>query len=81
MLATQDFYSMFDHFSKLCFLGLIQKEKVETDCEKGAQLALQPTRLQLNDDPPSIMIMKFTQTIHYMYFPLSCYYIHIMLLI
>ena len=66
-------------FLKL-YQGLIQKEKVHIDCEKGAQVNIlankMATQWWLN-----IIVKESKQTLHNIYFLFSCCYVHIMFLI
>ena len=59
--------------------GLIQKEKVDIDDEKGAQISIVAKHF-VTQVWSEIMIMKYKQAIHYFRFLFS-YYVYIMLLI
>ena len=60
------------------YQGLIEKEKVHIDCEKGAQISILANKIATQWW--SIIIKESKQTIHYMCCSFSCYYVHIMLL-
>ena len=55
--------------------GLIQKEKVDIDGEKGAIVAKEIVTQGWTE----IMIMKYKQALLYICFLFSCYYAYIML--
>ena len=60
--------------------GLIQKEKVCIHCEKGAQLNILASKIA-TQWWPNIIIKQSKQTIRYIYFLFSRYYVRIMLVI
>ena len=60
--------------------GLLQKEKVHIDCEKRAQISILANKIA-TQWWPNINIKESKQTIRYIYFLFSRYYVHITLLI
>ena len=60
--------------------GLIQKEKVDIDGEKGAQISDVAKKI-VTHGWSEIMIMKYKKAIHYICFLFSLHYVYIMLLI
>ena len=63
-----------------CRQGLMQKDKVHIDCEKGAQISILASKIA-TQWWPSIIIEESKQTIQCIYFLFSRYYVHIMLVI
>ena len=59
---------------------LIQKEKGHIICEKVIQINILANKIATKWWP-NIIIKEAKQTMHYIYFLFSCYYVHIMLLI
>ena len=72
---------MLKQFSAMCksYQGIIQKEKVHIDFEKGAQISILANKIE-TEWWPNITIKGSKKTIHYIYFLFSQYYIRIMLL-
>ena len=66
--------------SRLSYQGLIQKEKVDINCEKGAQIRVVAKNI-VTQGWSNIMVMKHKEAIHYICFSLSCHYVYIMLLV
>ena len=60
--------------------GLLQKEKVHIDCENGTQINILASKIA-TQWWHNIIIKEFKQTICYICFLFSCYYVHIMLVI
>ena len=56
------------------------KEKVHIDCEKVAQVSILTNKIE-TQWWPNIIIKESKQTLHYIYFLFSRYYVDIMLLI
>ena len=59
---------------------LIQAEKVQIDCKKGAQISILANKLK-TQSWPNIIIKESKQTMNYISFLFSHYYVHIKLLI
>ena len=53
--------------------GLIQKEKVHIDWEKGVQISILANKIK-TQWWPDIVIKESKQTIHYIYFLFTSYY-------
>ena len=72
---------MLKQFSAMCksYQGIIQKEKVHIDCEKGAQISILANKIETQWWPNNT-IKGSKKTIHYINFLFSQYYIHILLL-
>ena len=64
--------------SRLSYQGLIQKEKVDINCEKGAQIRVVAKNI-VTQGWSNIMVMKHKEAIHYICFSLSCHYVYIMI--
>ena len=64
----------------LKFQGLIQKEKVDINGEKGAPIN-DVAKKMVTQRWSKIMIMKYKKAIHYICFLFSLHYVYIMLLI
>ena len=67
---------------RICYTnkqGLIPKEKVDINGEKGAQISIAAKKI-VTQGRPEIMIMKYKRAIHYICF-FSLHHVHVMLLI
>ena len=57
--------------------GVNTEKKVHIDCKKGAQICILANKIA-TQWWPNIITKESKQTIHYIYFLFSCYYVHIM---